>query len=56
MDTLYQLAKLVADDVEQLWDEYRAAIIVHMRVDTPEIRAEVERARRALIEALDDSS
>lgn len=39
--------------VEIRWQEYRAALIVSTRVPTPEVLAEVERAKRAFQEVFD---
>lgn len=54
-ETYPRIGRVVSEDLDQLWDDLRAAVIVLLRVDTPEVRAEVERARDALIEALDTS-
>ncbi len=40
------------DQLTQLWEEYRAAILVMQRVKTPEVEAEVRRARRAFLLAM----
>lgn len=38
--------------LDLLWEELKAAIIVRWRVETPEVNAEVARAKRALLIAM----
>lgn len=40
--------------LDLLWQELKAAIMVRWRVDTPEVHAEVARAREALLTALEE--
>lgn len=42
--------------LDQLWDELRAAVMVRWRVKGPEIDAEVARATKALVTAMENDT